>query len=57
MYWSRAPVYGALPTRTMRAHSVNLVDTTAWVFGGCEDNYTSKDMKDIYCFDIGAFTA
>ncbi|KAF9463377.1 hypothetical protein BDZ94DRAFT_1218326 [Collybia nuda] len=52
MYWSRAPVYGALPTRTMRAHSVNLIDTTAWVFGGCEDNYSPKDMKDIYCFDI-----
>ena len=50
MYWSRAPVYGAVPNRGMRAHSVTIVDTVAWVFGGCDD----KDCwKDVYCFDTG----
>jgi hypothetical protein len=50
MYWSRAPVYGALPMRSMRAHSVTLVDSVAWLFGGCDDKECSKD---IYCFDTG----
>ena len=50
MYWSRAPVWGAVPMRTMRAHTVTLVDTTAWLFGGCDDKDGSKD---IYCFDTG----
>ncbi|THV02672.1 galactose oxidase [Dendrothele bispora CBS 962.96] len=49
MYWSRAPVYGTCPTRTMRGHTVTLVDSTAWVFGGCDDKETSRD---IYCFDV-----
>ncbi|KAF9076583.1 hypothetical protein BDP27DRAFT_1313577 [Rhodocollybia butyracea] len=49
MYWSRAPVYGACPTRTMRGHTVTLVDTTAWVFGGCDDKETARDL---YCFDV-----
>ncbi|KAH7869018.1 uncharacterized protein C8R40DRAFT_1177144 [Lentinula edodes] len=49
MYWSRAPVYGACPTRTMRGHTVTLVDSTAWVFGGCDDKETARD---IYCFDV-----
>ncbi|KDR74027.1 hypothetical protein GALMADRAFT_250753 [Galerina marginata CBS 339.88] len=48
MYWSRAPVWGSVPTRTMRAHTVTLVDSTAWLFGGCDDKDGSKD---IYCFD------
>ncbi|KAF7430634.1 hypothetical protein PC9H_006343 [Pleurotus ostreatus] len=48
MYWSRAPVYGAIPMRTFRAHTVTLVDNVAWLFGGCDD----KDCwKDIYLFD------
>ena len=51
MHWSRAPVWGSIPTRTMRAHTVTLVDTTAWLFGGCDDKDSSKD---IYCFDTGA---
>lgn len=51
MYWSRAPVWGTIPTRTMRAHTVTLVDTTAWLFGGCDDKDSSKD---VYCFDTGA---
>lgn len=50
MYWSRAPVWGTVPTRTMRAHTVTLVDTTIWLFGGCDDKDNSRD---IYCFDIG----
>ena len=50
MYWSRAPVWGTIPMRTMRAHTVTLVDTTAWIFGGCDDKDSSKD---IYCFDTG----
>ncbi|KAF8968725.1 hypothetical protein BDZ97DRAFT_1902785 [Flammula alnicola] len=48
MYWSRAPVWGTIPMRTMRAHTVTLVDTTAWLFGGCDDKDSSID---IYCFD------
>ncbi|KAF8904757.1 hypothetical protein CPB84DRAFT_1772753 [Gymnopilus junonius] len=48
MYWSRAPVWGTVPTRTMRAHTATLVDTTAWIFGGCDDRDSSKD---VYCFD------
>ena len=50
MYWSRAPVWGSVPMRTMRAHTVTLVDTTIWLFGGCDDKDNSRD---IYCFDIG----
>lgn len=53
MYWSRAPVYGAIPMRSMRAHSVTLVDSVAWLFGGCDDKGC---WKDIYCFDTGALT-
>jgi len=49
MYWSRAPVWGTVPLRTMRAHTATLVDTTAWLVGGCDDKDSSKD---IYCFDI-----
>ncbi|KAJ6542737.1 galactose oxidase [Mycena capillaripes] len=48
LYWSKAPVFGIIPTRTMRAHTVTLVDTTAWLFGGCDDKECSKD---IFCFD------
>jgi hypothetical protein len=36
----------------MRAHTVTLVDTTAWLFGGCDDKECSKD---IFCFDTGTF--
>ncbi|KAF8183747.1 hypothetical protein K438DRAFT_1599345 [Mycena galopus ATCC 62051] len=48
LYWSKAPVFGIIPTRTMRAHTVTLVDTTAWLFGGCDDKECSRD---IFCFD------
>ena len=50
MYWSRAPVWGTVPMRTMRAHTVTLVDNTIWLFGGCDDK---ENARDIYCFDIG----
>ena len=50
MYWSRAPVWGTVPMRTMRAHTVTLVDATIWLFGGCDDK---DNARDIYCFDIG----
>ncbi|KIM65531.1 hypothetical protein SCLCIDRAFT_1212266 [Scleroderma citrinum Foug A] len=48
MYWSRAPVYGALPMHNMRAHTVTLVDNVAWLFGGCDEKGC---WKDVYCFD------
>jgi hypothetical protein len=50
MYWSRAPVYGHLPTRSMRAHSVTLVDNTAWLFGGCDERGCARD---VWCCDVG----
>ena len=51
MYWSCAPVWGTVPLRTMRAHTATLVDNTAWLVGGCDDD--SESSKHIYCFDIG----
>ncbi len=54
MYWSRAPVYGAIPQRNMRGHTVTLLDNVAWIFGGCDDKDTARD---IYCFDIGVWLA
>ncbi|KAF5329556.1 hypothetical protein D9619_009026 [Psilocybe cf. subviscida] len=48
MYWSKAPVWGLMPNRTMRAHTVNIVDTTAWVIGGVDDGETSRD---VFCLD------
>ncbi|KAJ7279085.1 hypothetical protein C8J57DRAFT_153671 [Mycena rebaudengoi] len=48
LYWSKAPVFGVIPSRTMRAHTVTIVDTTAWLFGGCDDKECSRD---IFCFD------
>jgi hypothetical protein len=51
MYWSKAPVWGALPTHGFRAHTVTLADNVAWIFGGCDDKGCFKDM---WCFNIGA---
>lgn len=48
MYWSRAPVHGALPMHNTRAHTVTLVDHIAWMFGGCDDKGC---WRDVYCFD------
>lgn len=47
MYWSRAPVYGYLPTHGLRAHTATLVDNVAWIFGGCDEKACSKD---VWCF-------
>ncbi|KAI0337683.1 galactose oxidase [Trametopsis cervina] len=48
MYWSKAPVYGTLPSHGLRAHSVTLVDGIAWIFGGCDDKGC---WKDVWCFN------
>ena len=50
MYWSKAPVWGALPAHGFRAHTVTLADNVAWIFGGCDDRGCFKDM---WCFNIG----
>jgi hypothetical protein len=45
-----------MPPKFMRGHSVSLVDTTAWLFGGCDDKELKehvRDMRIIYCFDTG----
>ncbi|KAJ7058127.1 galactose oxidase [Mycena amicta] len=48
LYWSKAPVFGTMPVRIMRSHTVTLIDSTAWLFGGCDD----KDCgRDVFCFD------
>ncbi|XP_006462273.1 hypothetical protein AGABI2DRAFT_186268 [Agaricus bisporus var. bisporus H97] len=49
MYWSRAPVYGAIPNRSMRAHSITVIDNVVWLFGGCDDR---ESWKDIYCLNV-----
>jgi hypothetical protein len=54
MYWSKAPVWGTLPTHGFRAHTVTLADNVAWIFGGCDDRGCFKDM---WCFNIGACVA
>ncbi|KAI0334134.1 galactose oxidase [Cubamyces sp. BRFM 1775] len=48
MHWSRAPVYGLLPPRGMRAHSVTLIDNVAWLFGGCDEKAC---WRDVFCFN------
>ncbi|KAI0651330.1 galactose oxidase [Trametes meyenii] len=48
MHWSRAPVYGQMPPRGLRAHSITLVDNVAWLFGGCDD---LGCWKDVFCFN------
>ena len=52
MHWSRAPVYGAMPLHGMRAHSVTLIDSIAWLFGGCDEKGC---WKDVFCFNTGVF--
>ncbi|KAH9948085.1 galactose oxidase [Amylocystis lapponica] len=48
MYWSRAPVFGVLPVHGVRAHSVTLVDSIAWLFGGCDEKGC---WRDVFCFN------
>lgn len=50
MYWSRAPVFGDIPGRSMKAHSATVVDNVVWVFGGCDEKGC---FRDVYCFDTG----
>jgi hypothetical protein len=50
MYWSKAPVYGHLPTRAMRAHTVTLIDNIGWQIGGC-DHLTCS--REVLTFDTG----
>lgn len=50
MYWSRAPVWGTLPMRSMRGHTITLVDSMAWLIGGSDDKDSSKEL---YCFNTG----
>lgn len=50
MYWSKAPVYGHLPNRAMRAHTVTLIDNLVWQIGGCDHLVCSRD---ILTFDTG----
>lgn len=52
MYWSKAPVWGNLPSRSFRNHTATLVDTVVWIIGGNDDK---EAARDIYCFDTGAF--
>jgi len=50
MHWSRAPVWGSLPMRSMRGHTVTLVDSMAWLIGGCD---AEDSAKELYCFNTG----
>ena len=50
MYWSKAPVWGTMPNHGMRAHSVTLVDSVAWIFGGCDERGC---WKDLWLFNTG----
>ncbi|OSD03716.1 galactose oxidase [Trametes coccinea BRFM310] len=48
MHWSRAPVYGNMPPRGLRAHTVTLIDNVAWLFGGCDERTC---WRDVFCFN------
>ncbi|EIW56695.1 galactose oxidase [Trametes versicolor FP-101664 SS1] len=48
MHWSCAPVYGHMPLHGLRAHSITLIDSMAWLFGGCDDKTC---WKDVFCFN------
>jgi len=52
MHWSKAPVWGSLPARTLRAHTITLIDGVGWIIGGSEDKDTTRD---VYCFDTETF--
>ena len=54
MYWSKAPAWGTMPNHGMRAHSVTLVDSVAWIFGGCDERGC---WKDLWLFNTGASTS
>ncbi|EIW76831.1 galactose oxidase [Coniophora puteana RWD-64-598 SS2] len=52
MYWSRAPTHGLLPSRPTRAHTATLVDSTVWLFGGCDERGC---CADVWTFDTDSF--
>lgn len=51
MYWSKAPVWGAIPNHGLRAHSATLIDSMVWIFGGCDERIC---YNDIWLFNTGA---
>ncbi|KAL2756725.1 hypothetical protein ACRALDRAFT_2085649, partial [Sodiomyces alcalophilus JCM 7366] len=51
MYWSRAPVSGA-PHTALRAHTVTLIGSNMYVFGGCDSRTC---FNQLYVFDADAF--
>ncbi|KAF8522698.1 galactose oxidase [Hysterangium stoloniferum] len=48
MYWSKAPVYGHLPNRCMRGHSITLIENMVWQIAGCD---TKGCYADVLTFD------
>jgi Rab9 effector protein with kelch motifs len=50
MYWSRAAVWGTLPSRTLRSPSITLIDNLAWVLGGSDDR-DAVGTRDVLTFD------
>jgi len=54
MHWSKAPVWGTMPNHGMRAHSVTLVDSVAWIFGGCDERGC---WKDLWLFNTGVYAS
>jgi hypothetical protein len=34
MYWSKAPVWGAMPTHCFKSHTCTTVGSTIWIIGG-----------------------
>ncbi|RKP13928.1 hypothetical protein BJ684DRAFT_22668 [Piptocephalis cylindrospora] len=48
MFWSRATTYGTRPPKALRAHTINLVGETFFVFGGCD---ARTCFNELYLFD------
>ncbi|KZT39815.1 galactose oxidase [Sistotremastrum suecicum HHB10207 ss-3] len=54
MYWSKAPVYGTIPRRGLKCHTVTLVDNTAWMFGGTNlisSSSSAVETPEAGCWD------
>ncbi|KAK3382933.1 hypothetical protein B0T24DRAFT_603012 [Lasiosphaeria ovina] len=51
MYWSRAPVSGS-PHTALRAHTMTLVGSNVFVFGGCDSRAC---FNELYVLDADAF--
>jgi hypothetical protein len=50
MHWSKGSTHGNMPARGFRAHTVTLVEQTAWIFGGQDE---TKCWDDVWCLDLG----